>query len=83
MDFAVDPKFRRKGWGDQLMKQELDQFKPIQIETIELQIHYLNAKVVPYYYRYRFRLQTVKLNEFGPGHDVIEMVRKNGKKTNN
>lgn len=75
MDIAVDPSHHHQNLGDLLIVNELKSFQEAKFPSVELEIHYLNAKVIPFYYRHGFRLQKIKKDEFGPGQDAIAMIK--------
>ena len=43
------------------------------VSFILLDVHYKNAIAIPFYYKQGFRLSKVKMNDFGEGHDSIEL----------
>ncbi|WP_371806758.1 GNAT family N-acetyltransferase [Candidatus Lokiarchaeum ossiferum] len=73
MDIAVESSYHHQNFGHLLMARELKVFDEANVSSVELEIHYLNAKVIPFYYRYGFRLQKIKKDEYGSGQDAIEM----------
>ncbi len=72
-DIAVDELYRGRGYGTLLMQKILDSFKDASVNRVKLSIHYLNANVVPFYYKFGFRLSNIKTNAFGERQDAIEM----------
>lgn len=73
LDIAVDTEFQGLGLGKNLLEHIKRQFQKIDIQHISLGVHYLNAKVIPFYYQYGFRMHEVRKNEFGPNQDAIIM----------
>ena len=73
LDIAVEKKMQGQGYGRILLEKILEQFEQRDVSQISLGVHYLNAKVVPFYYHFGFRMYEVRKSEFGTGQDAIIM----------
>jgi ribosomal protein S18 acetylase RimI-like enzyme len=74
LDIAVSPAFQKQGHGRALLETAIEKFKEIDISQITLGVHYLNANVIPFYYKFGFRIHQARKNEFGDFQDAIIMM---------
>lgn len=73
LDIAVKKKYQNQGYGKILLHKVLSLFNELNFSQISLGVHYLNARVIPFYYKFGFRLHEIRKSEFGPGQDAIIM----------
>ena len=70
-DLAVAEEYQGKGIGTQLLSVELEAMKRRGSKIVISEVHYKNAKAIPFYYRHGFRLSGCAQDFFGIGHDAI------------
>lgn len=70
-DLAVAEAYHGKGIGSQLLSVELEALKKRRAKVVISEVHYKNARAIPFYYRHGFRLSGCAQDFFGMGHDVI------------
>ncbi|MFH1916390.1 MAG: GNAT family N-acetyltransferase [Nanoarchaeota archaeon] len=58
-DITVLPKYQRKGIGRKLMKRILFAFTKDGIKTIQLMVFWKNARSIPFYYQFGFKLKSI------------------------
>lgn len=75
MDISVAIEARNRGVGRKLITHFESVITKFGIRKIILGIHYENAEVVPFYYCLGYRLDGVKLDDFGKDQDAIEMKK--------
>lgn len=71
LDIAVKKSHQKQGIGQILLEKILVLFQKDNFSQISLGVHYQNARVIPFYYRFGFRMHEVRKNEFGSGQDAI------------
>jgi ribosomal-protein-alanine N-acetyltransferase len=72
-DLAVAKDYQGKGVGKQLLKIELEALKKKGAQIVFAEVHYKNAKAIPFYYMHGFRISGFSQDYFGIGHDAIVM----------
>ncbi len=70
-DIAVAKNYRGMGIGQQLLETELDALKKKGAKMVFAEVHYKNARAIPFYYRNGFRIIGFLQDYFGTGHDAI------------
>ena len=70
-DLAVANNYQGKGIGKQLLKTELEALKKKGAKIVFAEVHYKNARAIPFYYRHGFRISGFLQDYFGVGHDTI------------
>lgn len=70
-DIAVAEEYQNKGIGKQLLSVELEALKKMRSKIVVAEVHYKNAKAIPFYYKHGFRLSGCAQDFFGIGHDAI------------
>jgi ribosomal-protein-alanine N-acetyltransferase len=70
-DIAVDPNHQGRGLGTRLIQTELDALRARGAETVRAEVHYQNARAIPFYYQQGFRIVGFLQDYFGAGHDAV------------
>lgn len=70
-DLAVAKDYQGKGIGKRLLKTELEALKKRGAKIVFAEVHYKNARAIPFYYRHGFRISGFLQDYFGVGHDTI------------
>jgi ribosomal-protein-alanine N-acetyltransferase len=70
-DLAVAKDYQSKGIGKQLLKTELEALKKRGAKIVFAEVHYKNARAIPFYYIHGFRISGFLQDYFGIGHDTI------------
>lgn len=70
-DLAVAEKYQGKGIGSQLLKIEIDALNMRGAEIVAAEVHYKNARAIPFYYEHGFRISECLQDYFGIGHDAF------------
>ena len=70
-DLAVAKNYQGKGIGTQLLKTELKALKRRGATLVFAEVHYANARAIPFYYIHGFRISGFLQDYFGIGHDAI------------
>ncbi|MDH5783944.1 MAG: GNAT family N-acetyltransferase [Candidatus Bathyarchaeota archaeon] len=70
-DLAVAKGYQGKGVGKQLLKTELEALKKRGAKIVFAEVHYKNARAIPFYYMHGFRISGFLQDYFGIGHDAI------------
>ena len=74
-DIAVDEKSRGKGIGSKLIKCLIEKLRKDNINRIKLWVHWTDARAIPFYYKYGFRMKRImrtrKMKDVPDGEDII------------
>jgi ribosomal protein S18 acetylase RimI-like enzyme len=70
-DIAVAEDYQGKGVGQQLLQTELEALKKRGAKAVFAEVHYKNARAIPFYYRNRFRISGFLQDYFGTGEDAV------------
>lgn len=73
---AVDPTFRRKHFGSELLKEILDDCYAKKVTFITLEVRVSNEKARAFYIKNGFKEEVVKPHYYDNGEDAIYMIRK-------
>lgn len=70
-DIAVAKNYQGRRIGEKLLMTELEELRKRDAEIVFAEVHYKNARAVPFYYRHGFRISGFLQDYFGIGHDTI------------
>lgn len=70
-DLAVAKEYQNRRIGAQLLSAELEALKKRGTKIVISEVHYKNARAIPFYYKHGFRLSGCAQDFFGIGHDAI------------
>ncbi len=73
---AVDPSFRRKHLGSELLKEILDDCYAKKVNFITLEVRVSNEKAKTFYLKNGFKQEVLKPHYYDDGEDAIYMIRK-------
>jgi ribosomal-protein-alanine N-acetyltransferase len=73
MNIAVDPHFRRKGLGRELLKQGIAYMKKLGAEEIELEVRVDNGPAIALYHQFGFAIKERLRNYYSNGDDAFLM----------
>jgi [ribosomal protein S18]-alanine N-acetyltransferase len=73
LNVAVHPQMRRRGIGDQLMRNALAEAKVRQALVITLEVRRSNLAARSLYRKFDFEERRLRRNYYGPGEDAIVM----------
>jgi ribosomal-protein-alanine N-acetyltransferase len=76
LNVAVHPQMRRRGIGDQLMRNALAEAKVHKAVVITLEVRRSNLAARSLYRRLDFQERRLRRNYYGPGEDAIVMELK-------
>ena len=74
-DLAVAKEYQGKGVGKRLLETELAALKQRGAKLVFAEVHYQNARAIPFYYRHGFRISGFLQDYFGVGHDAVILKR--------
>ncbi len=76
MSIAVDPPFRRRGIGKQLLRETIQVLEENDAEEIRLEVRVTNHLAIKIYKSFGFQEERILPGYYSDGEDAILMVRK-------
>ena len=74
--FAVNPKYRKKGFGSYLMSFLIKQCKKLNVNKLLLEVSQTNVKAVRFYNRFDFYTVGIRRNFYKDGSDALLKEKK-------
>ena len=74
--FAVNPKYRKKGFGSYLMSFLIKQCKKLNVNKLLLEVSQANVKAVRFYNRFDFYTVGIRRNFYKDGSDALLKEKK-------
>ena len=80
-DIAVAKDYQGRGIGEKLLRFVLEALGVRDAKMVVAEVHYQNARAIPFYYAHGFRISGCVQDYFGIGHDAIVLKLVLGKTT--
>ena len=74
--FAINQKYRKKGYGSQLMRYIIKQCENLNINKLFLEVSQTNAKAEKFYSRFDFSTVGIRRNYYKDGSDALLKEKK-------
>jgi len=75
MNLAIDPAYRRRGFGSELLKKGLEYLQELGAQTVELEVRVGNEAAINLYKRFGFLIKERIKNYYHNGDDAFLMTK--------